>query len=375
MTCFPTRLPVFALIGACGFVIDSGVMTLVHRLGGVDLFLARGISFPLAVTCTWLLNRRWVFPGAARGTAVGEYAGYSLVQILGAATNLLIFVILIGWVPAMAAAPVVALGIGAAFSLGLNYSLLRWRVYPGVPAMPPDTAFYSGTANLEAMEGAERYNAFLLRTVASAAPDSVRCIVDFGAGTGTFAVPLAGSGLPILAVEPDPLLRERMLSRGLEVVDSLAGLPSGSVDYLYSLNVLEHIADDDAALRECARVLKEGGRLLIYVPAFMILFGSMDRLVGHHRRYRLGPLRRGVEEAGFDVIRAEYVDSIGFLAAMLLRYFGSASGVLNPVAVQAYDRWCFPVSRVLDLLTRRLFGKNLLILAMRLPRWESPTRA
>lgn len=368
MTPFTPRVPLFALIGACGFVIDAGVMVWVHGWVGWDPVMARGVSFPVAVTVTWLLNRRWVFDKAAGSGTASEYSGYVLVQVLGAATNLAVFVSLVWRVPTMETTPVLALAIGATVSLGLNYALLRRWVYVEAAPTPVDGNGYAGVANLEAMEGAERYNAFLLRTIVACVPDPTLRIVDFGAGTGTFAVPLAASGLPVLAVEPDPALREHIAVRGPLTGASLSVLSDSSVDYLYSLNVLEHIGEDQAALRECARVLRDDGSLLIYVPAFMLLFGPMDRLVGHQRRYRLQTLRQMVEDAGFAVTRAEYVDSLGFLAALLLRFFGSASGGLNPVVVRVYDRWCFPLSRRLDRLTRRVFGKNLLLQARRLPR-------
>jgi len=127
--------------------------------------------------------------------------------------------------------------------------------------------------------------------------------------------------------------------------------------------VLEHIDDDVGALRDIGRTLREDGRLLVYVPAFPVLFTPMDQRVGHLRRYRRHDLRAKVDAAGFDVLRNDYVDSLGFLATLVYRMTGSRSGAIDRGALRAYDRYVFPMSRRLDLALRHVIGKNLLLTA------------
>ena len=71
-------------------------------------------------------------------------------------------------------------------------------------------------------------------------------------------------------------------------------------DAVFIFDVLEHIDDDDLALKEIQRVLTPEGRLLITVPAFMLLYGRQDVVSEHKRRYRRAPLVRLLEGAGFD---------------------------------------------------------------------------
>ena len=59
----------------------------------------------------------------------------------------------------------------------------------------------------------------------------------------------------------------------------------GAFDLAVALDVLEHVADDEAALRELARVVAPGGRLLVTVPQYGWLWGEHDVLAHHHRRY------------------------------------------------------------------------------------------
>lgn len=223
---------------------------------------------------------------------------------------------------------------------------------------------YSGAENLEVMDDAVNYNAYLSRLVRAYALPTDR-ILDFGAGIGTFSLPLKREGFDISCVEPDPRQLQRVTENEVPGFSDLAAVPDETYDYIFTLNVLEHVEDDQAALRDVARKLKHGGRLLIYVPAFQLLFSSMDRAVGHCRRYRLEDLSEQVSSAGFEIKEARYVDSVGFIASLAFKYIGSKDGSLNRNAVILFDRLAFPVSLLLDLATKRLFGKNLLIVAVR----------
>ena len=145
----------------------------------------------------------------------------------------------------------------------------------------------------------------------------------------------------------------------------LSSVADGTVACIYSLNVLEHIEDDTAIVRELRRKLKPGGKLLIYVPAFQVLYSSMDRKVGHFRRYRLGPLCALLKSAQFEVQDARYVDSLGFLATLVFKLIDKGSGEINVGMLKLYDRAVFPLSRLLDLLLGRVGGKNLFVVATR----------
>ena len=129
--------------------------------------------------------------------------------------------------------------------------------------------------------------------------------------------------------------------------------------------MLEHIEDDSGALAGLYDRLRPGARILIYVPAFACLYSKMDELVGHHRRYRRGDLISKLTAAGFQVERAAYVDSVGFFAALAFRWLGRGDGSLGAGAVRYYDRFIFPLSRILDHVVNAVFGKNLLIVGTR----------
>jgi SAM-dependent methyltransferase len=210
------------------------------------------------------------------------------------------------------------------------------------------------------MQEAVNYNRYLLDTVRNYAPPRAR-VLDFGAGGGQFAAPLSAMGLNITALEPDQLLQQRLRAQGLRAVGSTDELPDASLDYIYTLNVLEHIEDDEAALRSLYAKLSDNGKLLIYVPAFPVLYTSMDAKVRHIRRYTRDSLMSRVKAAGFHIEHVSYADSIGFFATLLFKWIGNKDGNVSIGALKLYDRAVFPLSRALDTLTGRWFGKNLLV--------------
>ena len=222
---------------------------------------------------------------------------------------------------------------------------------------------YSGVENLEAMKEAQNYNRFLLDLVRRNLVGDE--ILDFGAGTGTFALPFSATDAVVICVEPDPDLRNTLSVAGLTVYPDLQAIPSSSVDCVYSLNVLEHIEDDCAVLAALYDRIRPGGKIIIYVPAFNLLFSEMDQLVGHHRRYRRKELVAKMQSAGFDVATAHYIDCLGFFLALVYRGIGNKTGVISPGSVKIYDRFLFPLSRILDRIIQGSFGKNLLVVGTR----------
>jgi SAM-dependent methyltransferase len=221
---------------------------------------------------------------------------------------------------------------------------------------------YTGTDNLEVMAEAVNYNDFLFDLIEKHASRS-RSALDFGAGIGTFAAEMRRRGLDIHCIEPDPNQRQILLRQNFRLYGDINDAPEGTYDYVYTLNVLEHIEDDEFVLAKLHSRMRGGGRLLVYVPAFQILYSSMDKKVGHVRRYRKHELTERLRRAGFEIVQARYCDSLGFFASIAFKLLGSASGAINVRALVAYDRFVFPASRLLDKFTDRMFGKNVVVVA------------
>ena len=102
------------------------------------------------------------------------------------------------------------------------------------------------------------------------------------------------------------LCRERGLAR-VSVMDAgRLAFPDACFDLLIASDVLEHIEDDAAALRDWTRVLRPGGMAIVFVPAYRWLWSHHDESNRHYRRYTLGELCRRIEASGLQVASRSY---------------------------------------------------------------------
>jgi SAM-dependent methyltransferase len=223
---------------------------------------------------------------------------------------------------------------------------------------------YEGSELLKLGEHLRNYNASIADLVARAAPPNARTL-DFGAGFGTLTKDVAERiGKPD-CVEPDPRQREQLEALGFRCYADVADVPQGQYDYVYSSNVLEHIEDDTAVLGMLFRVLKPGGRIVLYLPAFMSLYSDVDRAIGHYRRYDASLIKTRLRAAGFVVQRVYYADMLGFLVNLLFKYGSNRVGSVNARSMTIYDSVVFPVTRAIERLIRPPFGKNVVAVASR----------
>jgi SAM-dependent methyltransferase len=223
---------------------------------------------------------------------------------------------------------------------------------------------YTGCDNLEVMAEAVNYNRFLVDSVDRYVTGPSERVLDFGAGAGTYADMLGERGIKPDCLEPDRDLQGVLQAKGYEVVDlDEVSASADRYDVIYTLNVLEHIKNDQEAAEQLASLLAPGGKLVIYVPAFEILFTSMDVKVEHFRRYRRANLNRILRNAGLEIVESRYCDPLGFFATLAYKVLGRADGTINPGALKLYDRVVFPVSKALQSVFGRVFGKNVLVVA------------
>lgn len=147
-------------------------------------------------------------------------------------------------------------------------------------------------------------------------------ILDVGCGTGANLKMLAAHG-QAEGVDISQQAVDFCHERGLNSVKlgAIEHLPyeDDSFELVTALDVVEHLDDDVAGLREMRRVLRRDGRLLLFVPAFMFLWGVQDDVSNHRRRYTLPGLLRAVEEAGFSVEWASYANISFFLPVLVVR--------------------------------------------------------
>ena len=200
-----------------------------------------------------------------------------------------------------------------------------------------------------------------------------RTVLELGPGMGHFAAELDELALDRLVLADTEqyaleLLRERYAGRDdVEVVELRV---PGSVEIgdpvetIVAMNVIEHIEDDVAAMRDLATALVTGGRLVIWVPGYPALYGDFDRKVGHVRRHTPATLRAAVEAAGLEVRVCRPINLLGGLGWWLAVRRGGV-GYPKPWLVWLYDRVGIPITRALERLVRPPFGQTVFCVAVK----------
>ena len=155
-------------------------------------------------------------------------------------------------------------------------------------------------------------------------------ILDVGCGTGANLLMLSQYGdAEGVDVSEDALsfCRERGLNNVKLGAAEALPYDDGTFDLVTALDVVEHLDDDLAGLREMRRVLRPGGRVLLFVPTFMFLWGLQDDVSHHRRRYRMPELRRVLEQAGFEVERTTYANITFFMPILAMRKLMRLTGI------------------------------------------------
>lgn len=155
-------------------------------------------------------------------------------------------------------------------------------------------------------------------------------ILEIGCGTG-HNLPMLGAFGTVDAIEIDPAARDIASARlgkpvGAAPLPELTGVERGSYDLIAVLDVVEHIADDVAALKAMAKCLKPGGKILITVPAHQWMWSAHDVVNHHHRRYSKAGLTNVIRAAGLEPRKLGYFNSLLFPLAAAARLAGRLTG-------------------------------------------------
>ena len=158
-------------------------------------------------------------------------------------------------------------------------------------------------------------------------------ILDVGCGTGANLEMLSQFGTAEGVDVSDDAL-EFCRQKGLNAQKGLAEtLPFAdeTFDLTTALDVVEHLDDDIAGLKEMYRVTKKSGYSLIFVPAFMWLWGVQDDISNHRIRYTKTQIVERLEKAGYKIERATYANWTFFAPILAGRTLMKLTGI-KPVS-------------------------------------------
>ena len=150
----------------------------------------------------------------------------------------------------------------------------------------------------------------------------IQSLVEVGAGSGDMCANIASSELDMVAIEPlwngCLNLVEHQITTICATLEELH-LPDNSVFAYGSFDVLEHLEHPEVLVSEFFRTLELGGYLLVTVPTGSWLWGHMDEILGHYRRYKKSEIEDLLQKAGFTVISSRYVFFSLVIPAFIIR--------------------------------------------------------
>lgn len=220
----------------------------------------------------------------------------------------------------------------------------------------------------EAMSNASNYYQWIMD---SFRPHIGRVVAEIGGGMGHFSDALLDLGVEHLDVfEPSENMFHELEQRFKDDVrvqtynlqlNELERSDIKAYDSICYVNVLEHIERDLEELQYARQNIKQGGYLLIFVPALDWLYSNLDYKLGHYRRYSKTMLIDVVKSAGFVVESVKFFDFIGVIPWYVLMVLMKRD--FSPGNVFFYDKLVVPVMRVLERVVEPRIGKNLILIA------------
>ena len=226
---------------------------------------------------------------------------------------------------------------------------------------------------LEAMEYAPYYHQWILDEFSKHIGEN---IVEVGSGSGSISKKLLEANpKKLFCIEPSEMVYEK-LSNTLNTFKSdkkittdtnplncylsetSEKLKQENIDTIIYINVLEHIEDHAQALKNMSLLLKDSGCLVLMVPALPAIYGTLDQLVGHYRRYTRTMLNTLLKDSGLRIEKQFYMNMFGifswFIAGRILKYkaFDSVSG-------QRLDR-CVGIVEGLESYIKPCIGQSLI---------------
>jgi glycosyltransferase involved in cell wall biosynthesis len=210
-----------------------------------------------------------------------------------------------------------------------------------------------GRGVLNNLTGTPQYLSWLARSIRPYLGDSV---LEIGAGIGNITGRLMAKRVVYVAAEKEPLhlhaLRNRFLRTPNVVTQRIdpearadfAGM-EGCFDTVLCINVLEYVEDPAAVLRTLRGVLKRNGAIVVLAPHGPGLFGSLDRSLGHKRRYRRAEAQELLEAQGFQVEKVYNFNKTGAPPWWLYsRLLGSRR--INKPVLKMFDKSVWLLSRL-----------------------------
>jgi len=218
------------------------------------------------------------------------------------------------------------------------------------------------------LQSATHYNQWIFSHVQ---PHLSGRTLEVGCGNGNFSTLIAQNCSELLAVDLDDTYTQQTQARlkGYEhaqalTMDATKMDCAQAFDTIIMLDVLEHIEDDVSVLSRLREQLTPTGKLIVKVPAIEALYNSLDKAVGHHRRYSATALSNVIAQANFSPPMLQYFNMAGIFGWWL----NGALGKVTPPGEQVgwFDK-CVPLFQVVESVVPCPTGLSLFAIATKAP--------
>lgn len=227
-----------------------------------------------------------------------------------------------------------------------------------------------GFETLDNIAEADKFNEWMYKTIAK---ETFGEILEIGSGIGNisgfFVKDNKNISVSDMRQEYCKILKDKFSGKnnfkGVHKIDIVnfnfktkhRGL-IGKFDSVFALNIIEHVKDDNKAVENCMLLLKPNGKLIILVPAFMFLFNSFDKGLGHYRRYNRKQIENLLKKNNMEIEKSRYFNFAGtlgwWLSGNVLRKENIPSGQMK-----LYNSFVW-IFKIIDLFTNRFIGLSII---------------
>lgn len=224
-----------------------------------------------------------------------------------------------------------------------------------------------GWETLDAIAAADKFNKWMYETIK---PFCTGKILEIGSGIGNISKLFVDdrADITLSDIRPvycDVLKRNFPSSTGVieldlthPAFDEQYSQHIGKYDSVFALNVVEHIEDDALAIKNCNKLLKKEGRLIILVPAYQALYNRFDRELEHFRRYTKTVLNRLLTSHHFNIIHSQYFNFMGIPGWYISGKLQS-NKTIPKKQMSLYNKFV-PVFKVIDRILLNKFGLSVI---------------
>jgi len=210
---------------------------------------------------------------------------------------------------------------------------------------------------------------FIIRLISSLELNEKSKILDIGCSTGKLIEKLSKfTSAEIYGIDVSKNAIDKCQKRGLVNTKVMDGeelaFCNSTFDLIIASDCLEHIKYDDIALNEWFRVLKNKGKLIIFVPAFMALWSEQDNLSNHFKRYHRNEFRLMLKKSGFKINRLSFWNNILFIPIFTIRFI---FGLIKTETKLEYNQLQLSTPLINRLLMRLLIIENKILMKTNLP--------